>query len=51
MLQINSGPHTIEAIGLTKDGNIYTNAAYGVSDVTMQVNIQAGIGQINMDVE
>jgi outer membrane murein-binding lipoprotein Lpp len=50
-VKIESGPHTIEATGFTKDGDIYTNAAYGVSDVTMQVNIEAGIGQINLEVE
>jgi len=49
-VKIESGPHTIEATGLANDGDVYTNAAYGVSDVTMQVNIEAGIGQINMDV-
>ena len=50
-VKIESGPHTIEATGLMKDGDVYTNAAYGVSDVTMQVNIEAGIGQINLEVE
>jgi hypothetical protein len=39
------------ASGLTKDGNIYTNAAYGVSDVTLRINIQAGIGQLYLEVE
>ncbi len=50
-VKVEPGPHTIEATGLTKDGDVYTNAAYGVSEVTMQVNLQAGIGQINLDVE
>ncbi len=50
-VKVESGPHTIETTGLTKDGDVYTNAAYGVSEVTMQVNIQSGIGQINLDVE
>ena len=49
-VKIESGPHTVKATGLANDGDVYTNAAYGVSDVTMQVNIEAGIGQINMDV-
>jgi hypothetical protein len=48
---VESGPHTIEATGLVKDGGVYTNAAYGVSEVTMRVDMQVGIGQINLDVE
>jgi hypothetical protein len=48
---VESGPHTIETTGLTKDGDVYTNAAYGVSEVTLQVNVEAGIGQINLQVE
>jgi len=50
-VKVESGPHTTEATGLTKDGDVYTNAAYGVSEVTMQVDMQSGIGQINLDVE
>jgi hypothetical protein len=48
---VEAGPTTIEATGLTKDGNIYTNAAYGVSEVTLQVNLEAGIGRINLEVD
>ncbi len=47
-VMVESGPHTIDATGLTKDGEFYTNAAYGVSDVTMQIDLQAGIGTINL---
>jgi len=50
-VKVEDGPHTIEAAGLTKDGGVYTNAAYGVSEVTLQINIEAGIGQIKLDVE
>ena len=50
-VKVESGPHTVEATGLTKDGDVYTNAAYGVSDVTMQVDMQSGIGFINLEVE
>ena len=45
---VDRGPTVIEASGLTKDGNVYTNAAYGVSDVTLQIDLQAGIGTINL---
>jgi D-alanyl-D-alanine carboxypeptidase len=33
-----------------QDGNVYTNASYGVSDVTMRINMEPGIGQINLEV-
>jgi hypothetical protein len=45
------GPHIIEAPGMLKDGSIYTNAAYGVSPVTLQINIESGIGLIDLEVE
>jgi hypothetical protein len=50
-VKVEDGPHTIETTDLTKDGDVYTNAAYGVSQVTMQIDLQAGIGQITLDVE
>jgi hypothetical protein len=50
-VEVDAGPIAINASGLTKDGNIYTNAAYGMSDVTLQINIKAGIGQLDLEVE
>ncbi len=50
-VRVEAGPNTIEATGLTQDGNVYTNAAYGVSGVTMQVDMEAGVGQIELEVE
>jgi hypothetical protein len=50
-VEINAGPTTINASGLTKDGNVYTNDAYGVSDVTLQIKMEAGVGQINLEEE
>jgi hypothetical protein len=50
-VEVEDGPNMIDTTGLTQDGNVYTNAAYGVAGVTMQVDIKAGIGQINLDVE
>jgi hypothetical protein len=49
-VEVGEGPHTVESTGLTKDGNVYTNAAYGTSEVTLHITIQAGIGQINLEV-
>ena len=50
-IQVEDGPHTIEATGLTKDGDVYTNAAYGVSEVTVRVDLQAGVGRIILEVD
>jgi hypothetical protein len=47
-VEVEAGPTVVNAPGLTKDGNVYTNAAYGVSDVTLQIDLQAGIGAINL---
>ncbi len=49
-VQIEDGPHMTEASGLTKAGDVYTNAAYGVSEVTLEVVISAGVGWIYLEV-
>lgn len=48
---VNTGIGGVDTSGLNKDGNIYTNDAYGVSDVTLNIDIDGGVGQINLDVE
>jgi len=48
-VEVQSGPHAIEATGLTQDGDVYTNAAYGVSDVTLEVDLDVGVGSINLE--
>jgi hypothetical protein len=50
-VEIEAGPTSIEAPDLAKDGNIYTNDAFGESDVTLEINIEAGIGQITLELE
>ena len=50
-VEVETAIGTIDAFGLKQDGNVYTNAAYGVSDVTLQINLEAGIGQINLEVQ
>jgi N-terminal domain of toast_rack, DUF2154 len=50
-VEAGAGVGTINAPGLTKDGNVYTNAAYGVSDVTLRLDIEAGVGRVNLEVE
>lgn len=50
-IKVEPGIGGVDASGLTKDGNVYTNDAYGVSDVTLIIDISGGVGQINLDVE
>ena len=40
----------INAEGLEREGEAYINDAYGDSDVTLDVDIKGGIGQINLEV-
>lgn len=47
---VEAGFGAIDASGLTQDGDVYTNAAYGVSKVTLHVHLKAGVGQINLQV-
>jgi hypothetical protein len=50
-IKVDPGANMIQTTGLTKDGDIYTNAAYDVAEVSMLIDLQAGIGQVNLDVE
>jgi hypothetical protein len=50
-LNVQTGIGSVDASGLSKDGNIYTNDAYGNSDVSLRIDIDAGVGQINLDVQ
>jgi hypothetical protein len=49
-VEVEPGPNMVNATGLTQDGNVYTNAAYGMSDATMQIAMESGIGQINLEI-
>jgi hypothetical protein len=40
----------INAEGLKRVGDSYVNDAYGESDVTLNVDVQGGVGQINLEV-
>jgi hypothetical protein len=49
-VEVNAGPTAIQTSGLTKEGSDYTNAAYGVSEVTLHVSLDTGIGQVKLEV-
>ena len=40
----------VNAEGLRKEGGAYVNDAYGDSEVTLQVDVSGGVGQINLKV-
>jgi len=50
-VEVEAGLGRIEASGLKQNGYVYTNKAYGTSEVTLHINIMTGIGQINLVVE
>jgi hypothetical protein len=47
-VEVDSGIGSVDASGLTKDGDVYVNDAYGESDVTLRIEVNAGVGQINL---
>lgn len=50
-VDVSSGLGSVDAGGLNKNGDTYTNDAYGESDVTLDININAGVGQVNLITE
>lgn len=39
----------IKARGLRRHGNIYTNNAYGKSELTLRIDVKGGVGEINLE--
>ena len=48
-VEVEEGARLVQFTGLTKDENAYINAAYGVSDVTLQIEMTVGFGQIYLE--
>jgi hypothetical protein len=48
---VTGGIGEIETSGLSKDGSTYVNEAYGQSDTTLTLDVEAGIGEIELRVE
>lgn len=48
-VEVNRGPTVIDAPDLARDGDVYTNEAYGVSDVTLHIYMEVGIGWLNLE--
>lgn len=50
VVDVEMGIVTIETKGLQKDGNRYTNDAFGESEVTLRLQIEGGVGDIHLEV-
>ncbi len=50
LVSAEGGLGKIKAKGLRREGDSYVNDAYGDSDVTLNVDVQGGVGQINLEV-
>jgi hypothetical protein len=50
-VEVKAGIGNVDAPGLVKEGNVYTNDAYGVSERTLRMDIEAGVGNINLELE
>ncbi len=50
-VEAEGGLGTVNASGLTKDGSVYVNDAYGQSAVTLHINVKAGVGVIDLELE
>jgi len=49
-VRAEGGIGKINAEGLDKEGDSYVNDAYGNSEVTVNVEVQGGVGEINLEV-
>lgn len=49
-VNVQMGIAVLDTRGLQKDGDTYTNDAYGSSDVTLRLDIEGGIGNIQLEV-
>ena len=50
-VEVEGGLGIVNTHGLTKDGNDYVNDACGVSEVTLRIDISAGVGATNLEVD
>lgn len=50
-VKVDGGLGSVDARGLTKQGGAYVNGAYGRSPVTIEIDIDAGIGSLDLSCE
>ncbi|MGC9523439.1 MAG: toast rack family protein [Anaerolineae bacterium] len=49
-VDVTKGVGDTDVNGLTQEGGAWVNPAYGSSDVTLDIRLQAGVGRIELDV-
>jgi N-terminal domain of toast_rack, DUF2154/Domain of unknown function (DUF5668) len=49
VVRAKGGLGSVQADGLTKDGDNYVNSEYGKSPVTLHVNVEGGVGLIRLE--
>lgn len=47
-IEVNRGLGSVDARNFRVDGNIYTNDVYGQSEITLDISISQGAGDINI---
>ena len=48
--EVTGGLGSIDVDGLTREGDVYVNEAYEESDMTVNLDIEAGVGEIDLQV-
>lgn len=49
-IETDTGVVDVDNSGLTKDGDVYTNDAYGNGGATLTINVDAGVGEVELEV-
>ena len=49
-VDVEGGLTDIDTRGMTRDGDAYVNSAYGESEVTLRIDLEAGLGNITLEV-
>jgi len=50
-VNVTGGLGAVNAEGLRRDGDVYVNEAYGESSATITLDIEGGVGEINLEVQ
>ncbi len=50
-VRVDKGIGSVHARGMHKEGHVYTNDAYGKTEVSIDMDIEAGIGSINLELK
>lgn len=47
-VEVEQGLGSVNVSGLSQEGNVYTNAAYGESNVTLSLRVESGVGEVTL---